>query len=372
MTVINATDSGERQSTIDAQFMAHALRLGDRGRYDCQPNPHVGCVIVKDGKVIAEGLTSPAGGPHAEISALNSASTKTRGATVYVTLEPCCYRGKTGPCTAALIKAQPARVVIAILDVNPQVSGKGAQALKQAGIEVHVGTGESAALHANRAFFHRIRTNTPFVRLKVAMSLDGNTAMPSGESRWITSLNARLDVHRLRLAAGAVLTGIGTVLEDDPQMTARLEEAKRQPLRVVLDSHSRMPNKAKLLGETGRSLIYQSKPNQILATEEIEVAVASLAEDNRIDLPAVLDDLANREINHLLVEAGATLSGAFIKQDLVDELIVYMAPDILGADARGAFMLPGLANLTDKHSFEIIDSRLVGRDLRLTLARTPA
>ncbi len=371
MTVIEAADSGKQQSIVDAKYMAHALNLAKHGRYDSQPNPHVGCVIVKDQQIVGEGFTSPAGGPHAEINALNTVG-EVRGATVYVSLEPCCHTGRTGPCTEALINAAPTRVVVATLDANPLVAGNGIKALKQAGIEVQVGVGEAEALQMNRAFFHRMRTNRPFVQLKIAMSLDGHTAMANGESQWITSQQAREDVHRLRLEAGAVLTGIDTVLADDPKMTARIDEVKRQPLRVVLDTQGRMPSSAKMLNEVGRTLIMQAQGpatgNQNRAATSVEVFEAPLCENNKIDLFAALTELAKREINQLLVEAGATLSGAFIQQGLVDEIIVYMAPDILGSDARNAFKTTGLLAMADKLSFEIKDTRMIGRDLKLTLA----
>src|SRR6056297_2282103 len=296
----------------DRVCMARALRLAERGRYTTAPNPRVGCVLVRGGAVVGEGWHERAGGPHAEIVALAAAGAAARGATAYVSLEPCCHHGRTGPCTEALIEAGVARVVYGADDPNPRVAGEGAARLRAAGIDVAGGLLAAQSERLNAGFLLRMRHGRPRVTLKIASSLDGATAMASGESRWITGDAARRDVQRLRAASGAILTGIGTVLADDPRLTVRGEAfgaAPRQPLRVVLDSRLRTPADAKVLAGTG----------------------------------AVLALLAQREINDVLVEAGPELCGAFLAAGLVDELVIYLAPHIMGSETRRDELAAGLA-----------------------------
>ncbi|RME33713.1 MAG: bifunctional diaminohydroxyphosphoribosylaminopyrimidine deaminase/5-amino-6-(5-phosphoribosylamino)uracil reductase RibD [Gammaproteobacteria bacterium] len=351
--------------------MARAIRLAERGRYSTPPNPCVGCVLVRDGKVVGEGWHRRAGGPHAEVIALEMAGERSRGAACYLSLEPCVHHGRTPPCTEALIRAGVSRVVCAHADPNPRVSGKGLERLRQAGVEVHCGLLEAEARRLNPGFIRRMTRGLPLVRLKLAMSLDGRTAMASGESQWITSPQSRADVQRLRAGSGAVLTGIGTVLADDPALTVRdprFDTAGRQPLRVVLDSGLRTPPDCQLLGEPGPVLICTcSRDRQ--ARERLEragAAVVTLPGEERIDLHAVLRELAGREVNTVLVEAGATLAGAFVGAGLVDELILYQAPKLLGEAARGLLQLPALERLEQAPRLEVTDLRRVGPDWRVT------
>ncbi|MFT5258748.1 MAG: diaminohydroxyphosphoribosylaminopyrimidine deaminase [Saprospiraceae bacterium] len=352
----------------DAHFMSEAFKMADKGRYTTQPNPNVGCVIVKNNQIISHGITSAVGGLHAEANAIQNAKTNLSDSTVYVTLEPCCHHGRTKPCSDALIAIKPKRVVVASRDPNPLVAGGGVKALQLAGIETTVGVGALQSEITYRAFFHRMRTARPFVTLKVAMSLDGKTAMANGESKWITSESARKEVHKLRLTACAVVTGVDTIIADDPQMTARLTYAERQPKRVVLDSQTRLPANAKILRQEGETWAFQETPNEQLESENVKL-FASKLNDGRIELPGLLETLAENEINHVLVEAGATLSGAFMQAGLVDEIIVFMAPDVMGSDARDVFSTLGLNQMGDRICFEIKDARLIGRDIKLTLSR---
>lgn len=354
----------------DHEFMARALRLAERGVCTTDPNPTVGCVLVANGRVVGEGFTQPAGGAHAERVALGAAGRAARGATAYVTLEPCSHTGRTSPCTDALIEAGVARVVCAMLDPNPLVSGKGARQLEQAGIAVETDLLASAAERINRGFFARMRRGRPWVRLKVAASLDGRTALANGESQWLTGEAARRDVHRWRARSSAVLTGIGTVLADDPALTARLDEAPREPLqpvRVIVDSRLRTPSGAKTLALPGRVLVFAGQSDGPRADElaaagaEIEAVPA----DPRCDLSAVLARLAALEVNSVWVEAGATLNGALLEAGLVDELVCYYAPQILGDTARGMFALAPLARLADRIELSIDDVRHIGSDLRI-------
>ena len=357
----------------DHRHMARALRLAARGLYTTDPNPRVGCVLVKDGRVIGEGWHEVAGGAHAEINALARAGTAAAGATAYVTLEPCCHQGRTPPCTEALIRAGVQRVVFALQDPNPQVAGEGASLLQAAGIEVVSGVLTDAATRLNPGFDLRMCTGRPWVRCKLAMSLDGRTAMASGESQWITGSAARRDVHRLRARSSAILTGIGTVLADDPALTARLEDEYasevKQPLRVVLDSRLRMPATARLLGLPGDTLIVTGEDAtaaQGRFDQDAVVVVTLPMESGRLDLAAVLQYLGSREINEVHVEAGATLSGALLQAGLVDELVVYMAPHLMGDAARGLFALPGLERMADRIELSITDIRAIGQDWRIT------
>lgn len=352
----------------DAHHMARALELARRGLYTTDPNPRVGCVIVQDGRVVGEGFHARAGEPHAEIHALAAAGERARGASVYLTLEPCCHYGRTPPCTEALIHAGIARLVAAMPDPNPRVAGKGFAALAARGIIVESGLMEAEAAALNPGFVMRMRHGRPFVRVKLAASLDGRTALASGAARWITAEAARADVQRWRARSSAILTGIGTVLADDPALTVRDLDIGRQPLRVVLDSRVRMPPTARMLRLAGHTLIAavanDSERLEVLRRAGAEVALLP-AKDGQVDLAALMPELARREVNELLVEAGATLSGALVAAGLVDELVLYLAPHLLGDSARGLFQLPPLKRMEDRIDLEIADIRAVGRDWRV-------
>lgn len=353
----------------DEFYMAHALKLAARGRYTTDPNPRVGCVLVRDDHVIAEGWHVRAGEAHAEVAALQTVA-DARGAAAYVTLEPCSHYGRTPPCCDALIAAGIGRVVVAMQDPNPLVAGQGLEKLRAAGIAVTVGILEADAQALNRGFISRMTRQRPYVRSKLAMSLDGRTAMASGESQWITSAQARADVQHLRAASSAIVTGIDTVLADDPALTARIDEPVAQPIRVVLDSRLQTPVTARIGKHEGRTLILTCcdaiDRRQRLLQAGFEVH--RLDDNNgRLDLPAVLAFLAAQHINDVLVEAGAVLNGALLAENLIDELIVYMAPCVLGDGGRGLFHLPGLTTMADKILLTLWDARQVGGDLKLTL-----
>ena len=354
----------------DERFMARALALAAKGVNTTHPNPRVGCVVVNDGAVAGEGWHRFAGEEHAEIIALRQAGKRAKGATLYLTLEPCSHHGKTPPCVNAVIKAGISRAVIAMEDPNPLVNGAGIFALRGAGIKVTLGVGEQSAQKLNRGIAKRIRHGRPWVTLKMAVSLDGKTAMTNGESQWITAEAARRDAHKLRAASSAILTGVGTVLRDDPKMTARLEGVERQPLRVVLDSHLSTPQQAKILQPPGRALIITAAGNdrdaELLSGDAVEVLPCG-ERAGQIDLQQVMAELADREINELMLEAGPRLSGSMLKQQLVDQVIIYMAPNLLGNDARGMFNIPGLESMADKHPLAFRDVRMIGGDLRLSL-----
>lgn len=352
----------------DAFFMARAIQLAKKGRYTTDPNPRVGCVLVRDGVVIGEGWHAKAGLGHAEVEALKNVQDAT-GATAYVTLEPCSHQGKTPPCCDALISAGIARVVAAMQDPNPQVSGRGLEKLKAAGIEVSCGVLQDDALALNRGFIKRMTAYRPFVRSKLAMSLDGRTAMASGESKWITGAEARADVQRLRAESSAILTGINTVLADDPALNVRVDWVVEQPLRVVLDTHLNMPVTAKMAKLPGRSLILTcaDDPQKQRALQQAGFDVYKLGEKNgRLDLHAVMDFLSQQQINELLVESGSVLNGELLTEGLIDEYIIYMAPCILGDQGRGLFKLPGLQQMAEKKQLKLRDVRQVGSDLKLT------
>ena len=353
------------------EYMQRALRLAKRGLYTTDPNPRVGCVLVKNGEIVGEGWHKRAGEPHAEILALEQAGDRASGATVYVTLEPCSHTGKTPPCVDALIQAGVTKVIAAMVDPNPQVAGKGLKKLRENGIDAESGLLEDQARALNPGFIKRMETGLPYVRVKMAMSLDGRTAMASGESQWITGEPARRDVQHLRARSSAVLTGIGTVLADDPSMNVRLsgkelgiDGAVRQPMCVVIDSHMRFPRDAKLCKQEGDVLVVTTSDavNSIAGCEVIKIP----AVDDRVDLNAVMKLLAERQINEVHVEAGATLSGALLQNKLVDEIIVYMAPCLMGDEARGLFSMAGLSEMKDRVSLDIQDVRTIGKDLRIT------
>ena len=361
----------------DELHMSHALALARKGLYTTDPNPRVGCVLVKDGEIVGEGWHQEAGAAHAEINALRNAGSNARGASAFVTLEPCCHVGHTGPCTHALIEAGVVRVVAAMKDPNPLVNGRGLGELARAGISVREGVLEATARALNPGFCSRMINNRPYIRCKSAMSLDARTAMASGESQWITSPDARRDVQRLRARSSAIMTGVGTVLADDPSLTVRTEDLGivplptgdlRQPLRVVVDSKFRTPPGAKLLKIKGDTLIAGTGP--ISASHELVNSGARLvslrAIDGRTDLHALLALLANQRVNEVLVESGPTLSGAMLQAGLIDELVIYVAPKIMGDAARGLLTLPGLDRLDAAIEVDISDVRAIGRDWRVT------
>jgi len=357
-------------TAADHEFMARALRLAARGLYSTTPNPRVGCVIVRDGAVVGEGWHRNAGEAHAEINALQSAGDRARGASVYVTLEPCCHHGRTPPCSEALIAAGVSRVVAALHDPNPQVAGRGLARLAAAGIDCECGLLEQDARELNVGFFSRMTRGRPWVRVKMAASLDGKTALESGASQWITGPAARADGHRWRARACAILTGSGTLADDDPQLTVRGVDSARQPLKVLVDSRLEVPLDARLLAG-GKVLIAgaidaSTRATKAEALRALGAEIVSLpAAGGRVDLPALLAELGRRGINELHVEAGARLSGALLAAGLVDELLLYLAPCLLGDAARGLFALPALESLESKHALTMRDVRLVGSDLRL-------
>lgn len=347
----------------DIYFMQRAIVLAKQGIYNTRPNPSVGCVIVKDHQIIGEGHTAPYGGSHAEVFALQQAGNAAQGATAYVTLEPCAHYGKTPPCAEALVKAGLARVVMASLDPNPLVAGKGHAILQSAGISTTVGVLETQAKLLNKGFLQVMSGGKPYVRLKVAASLDGRTAMASGESKWITGSDARLDVQHWRAISGAVITGINTVIADNPQLNVRsladdfpIEEVK-QPLRVVLDRQGRFPQHAQLLQHPEQLLVVGQKTT---ALERIEVWPST-------GLDALLLQLkTQKQIYDVLVESGPTLAGAFLQAKLVDELIIYLAPTLLGSQARPMFELT-LNKMQEQYHLELCDMTQIGSDIRLIL-----
>ncbi|MEO1881614.1 MAG: bifunctional diaminohydroxyphosphoribosylaminopyrimidine deaminase/5-amino-6-(5-phosphoribosylamino)uracil reductase RibD [Methylococcales bacterium] len=352
---------------LDENYMARALRLAEKGRYTTAPNPNVGCVLVKENKVVAEGWHVQAGSAHAEINALKQIA-DAQGVTAYVTLEPCSHTGKTGPCCEALIAAGVQRVVIAMQDPNPLVAGRGIKRLQAAGIEVVCGVLQQDAEVLNKGFITRMKTGLPYVRSKLAMSLDGRTAMASGESKWITSADSRVDVQRLRAESAVVLTGINTVLADDPGLNVRLDDAVKQPVRVVLDSRLQIPLTAKLLGLPGQTWVLTCSHDE-QKRRPLEKAGAQVfqlkSKDGRLDLQAVMDFLGQQQINTVMVEAGATLNGALLSENLVDEWWVYMAPCILGDQGRGLFHLPAMQKMAHKRQLDMSSVRQLGSDLRL-------
>ncbi|HJT50323.1 MAG TPA: bifunctional diaminohydroxyphosphoribosylaminopyrimidine deaminase/5-amino-6-(5-phosphoribosylamino)uracil reductase RibD [Nitrosospira sp.] len=355
-------------SSTDHSYMAQALRLAEKGLYSTSPNPRVGCVLVHDARIVASGWHRRAGEPHAEINALNAAGPAARGATAYLTLEPCNHHGRTPPCADALIKAGVAKVIIAMQDPNPLVSGRGIGRLKEAGIEVRSGLMEAEAKALNIGFIARMTRGRPWVRMKIAASLDGKTALNNGLSQWITSEAARRDAHRLRARSCAVMTGIGTVLADNPQLTVRGLSTPRQPLRMVVDSRLDIPVDARLLRGDGELIFTASaSEGKIGALRDVAARVIVLMGGNgSVDLAAMMQMLADFEINEVLVEAGRGLNGALAAAGLVDELVIYVAPYLMGDSARGMFKLPELTNLAEKHALEIQDVRAVGQDIRIT------
>ncbi|MCH8845373.1 MAG: bifunctional diaminohydroxyphosphoribosylaminopyrimidine deaminase/5-amino-6-(5-phosphoribosylamino)uracil reductase RibD [Proteobacteria bacterium] len=364
----------------DYQHMSRALQIAQRGLYSTDPNPRVGCVIIKDNSVLAEGWHQKAGHPHAEIEALKNASENNTfadvsGATCYVSLEPCAHHGRTPPCTEALIKAGIRRVVAATIDPNPLVAGKGLQQLNEAGIETGSGLMEAQARELNPGFEMRMKQGRPFVRCKLAMSLDGKTALANGQSQWISSDESRMDVQRLRARSSAVMTGIGTVIADDPSMSVRLSGSSewtkhgRQPLRVILDSDLEISPDAKILGLPGDVIIFNASEcgdkKKQLANLGVEM-VSVEAKRGSAFLEYVLRYLAReKEINEVLLETGSTLSGEMLQAGFIDELIIYLAPTLLGQDAKALFQLPLIDNMSDRISLNISDIRTIGKDIRI-------
>jgi diaminohydroxyphosphoribosylaminopyrimidine deaminase / 5-amino-6-(5-phosphoribosylamino)uracil reductase len=364
-------------SAFDHAHMAHALRLAERGLFTAAPNPRVGCVIAQGDTILGSGWHRRAGGPHAEVFALGEAGERARGATAYVTLEPCAHFGRTPPCADALIAAGIARVVIAHEDPFAEVSGRGIARLREAGILVETGLMATAARELNRGFLSRMERGRPWLRIKLAMSLDGRTALASGESKWITGDPARTDVQRWRARSSAIMTGIGTVLADDPRLTVRLrpsaqdandDEPAPAPLRVVLDRRLQTPEGARLLDGSAPTLILHGDEVQPIDRrfERVELAAVEIR-DERLDLCTVLAVLAARQVNEIQVEAGATLSGALLTEGLVDELLLYVAPVLLGDAARPLFALPALADMAARWKLGLIDQRMLGQDWRLLL-----
>lgn len=370
-------------TAADHTWMARAVHLAQQGLYTTDPNPRVGCVIVQDAVVVGEGAHLCAGEPHAEVYALRAAGERAQGATAYVTLEPCSHHGRTPPCAEALVKAGVARVICAMQDPNPLVAGRGLRCLQEAGIETASGLLETEARTLNPGFISRMERGRPYVRLKLASSLDGRTAMQSGESQWITGAAARADVQRLRARSSAVLTGVDTVLIDNASLTVRAAElglpreqaeaaAVRQPLRVVVDSHLRLPLSTPMLNLPGCTLIATARTEnapEAIALSASGVQVLSLpGGDGRVDLNALLNWLTEHvQCNELLIECGATLAGAALSAGLVDELVLYMAPTLLGSAARPLFDLP-LEQMAQQYRLQLIDTRQLGDDLRLTLS----
>ena len=354
-------------SAVDHGMMARALQLAEHGLWTTSPNPRVGCVLVRDGKIVGEGWHEKAGEPHAEVHALRAAGELARGATAYVTLEPCSHHGRTPPCAEALIAAGVARVVVAMSDPNPLVAGQGLAMLRTAGIETASGLLESEARELNIGFVSRMTRGRPWLRLKAAASLDGKTALNNGVSQWITGPDARQDGHRWRARACAILTGIGTVRDDDPQLNVRAVATTRQPLRVVVDSKLETPLTARVM-QGGQVLIAAAvddeKRANLLRSAGAEVLVLPNAA-GKVELMDLLEELGRRGINEVHAEAGFKLNGSLLREGLVDELLLYLAPCLIGHAASGVFNLPELATLDDKRRLQIRDLRQIGEDIRL-------
>jgi diaminohydroxyphosphoribosylaminopyrimidine deaminase/5-amino-6-(5-phosphoribosylamino)uracil reductase len=354
-------------SSADHAFMARALQLARRGLYTTTPNPRVGCVVVKDGSVVGEGWHEKAGEPHAEVHALRAAGARARGATAYVTLEPCSHHGRTPPCAEALLSAGVARVVSAMGDPNPLVAGRGMALLRAAGIETACGLLENEARELNIGFVSRMTRGRPWLRLKAAASLDGKTALNNGVSQWITGPQARRDGHRWRARACAILTGIGTVRDDDPQLNVRDLDTPRQPLRVVVDSRLETPLTARVL-QGGPVLIAGAVEDAgkvaALRAAGAEVLILPNAA-GKVELKDLLEALGRRGINEVHAEAGFKLNGSLLREGLVDELLLYLAPCLIGHDASGLFNLPELTSLGGKRLLQIRDLRQIGEDIRL-------
>ena len=339
-------------SQQDTECMALALKLSKKGRASVGANPMVGCVITRDGKIIAQDYHRQYGKSHAEVNALNQIKHQGNGTKLYVTLEPCSHQGKTPPCTKALIKACVKNVVVAMLDPNPMVSGRGVEFLQDAGIEVEIGLLQSEAMELNRGFIKRMKTGMPFVTTKIAMSLDGGTAMNSGESQWITSDAARLDVHKLRSNNQAIMTGSGTIINDDPKMTARINDSEPNPLRVIVDSGNKITDqKLNIFSSDSSTLVLNDSNSKILS-------------NGKIDLKLALIKLGEMGINNLLLEAGSGLNGAMLEAGLIDEFIIYTAPVFLGSETKPMIEIP-LTKISEKIQLNILDIRKIGEDIKI-------
>jgi diaminohydroxyphosphoribosylaminopyrimidine deaminase/5-amino-6-(5-phosphoribosylamino)uracil reductase len=352
----------------DYTHMSRAVRLARTGWYTTHPNPRVGCVLVRDGRLIGAGWHEYAGGPHAEVNALTAAGEEARGADCYVTLEPCSHTGRTPPCADALIGAGIRRLITAMPDPNPAVAGRGLERLRRAGVVVETGLLESRAVDLNPGFIKRMTEQLPYVRCKLAMSLDGRTAMAGGESAWISGVPSRMDVQRLRAQSAAIMTGIGTVLADDPRLTVRdIDTGGRQPLRVVIDPQLKFPNSARMLKEAGRTLIFTQAHNKEIAGQLTRAGAEIIVLPADGFLSAVHHYLAlTEEINEVLLESGARLAGSMLNLGLLDEVIVYQAPLLMGDGARGLFHLPDIKAMSHAVKIEITDTRKIGKDQRIT------
>lgn len=367
-------------AVTDHRYMAHALQLAERGKYTTHPNPRVGCVIVKDDKIIGEGWHRRAGEAHAEVEALAQAGSNARNATAYVTLEPCCHHGRTPPCTAALISSGIRRVVAAMVDPSPRVAGKGIEQLRSAGIEVETGVCHIQAEALNPGHIMRACEQRPYIRCKLAMTLDGRTATVTGESKWITSTEARRDVQKIRARSAAIMTGSGTILADNPRLTVRYDEvsdiqleidvdALEQPWRIVIDSRLKTPVTSRIFDTTGRILVAcctENADTRAQLEDKGAVVKSFPRNDGKVDLMSLMHELADMNINEVLLEAGPVLSGAMLQAGLIDELILYVAPRLLGDAAQGLFALPGLDTMAQATALEIIDIRAVDVDWRIT------
>ncbi|OGT33259.1 MAG: riboflavin biosynthesis protein RibD [Gammaproteobacteria bacterium RBG_16_51_14] len=351
--------------------MSRAIQLARRGLYSTDPNPRVGCVLVREDTIIAEGWHQRAGEPHAEIIALNHIGHVADGTTCYVTLEPCAHRGRTPPCTDALINANIERVIAAMVDPNPEVSGKGLETLQRAGIQVEHDLLSDQSRELNPGFIRRMESSMPYVRCKLAMSVDGRTALAGGESMWITSAEARADVQRLRARSSAIMTGIGTILIDDPALDVRgIETGGKQPLRVIMDTVLRTPCRAKMLNLPGRTLIFTKSHDRKKqqALQDAGAEIINLSDPGKLTwLQAVLQHLAvEEEVNELMLEAGATLCGSMLAGGLIDEIVIYMAPVLMGQNARPLFNLPAIQTMSDRIRLATCETRMIGKDLRIT------
>lgn len=367
-------------SIFDSQMMLRAIELAKRGIYTTAPNPNVGCVITQGDDIVGEGFHFRAGEPHAEVHALRAAGDKARGATAYVTLEPCSHHGRTPPCADALIAAGVSRVVCAMVDPNPKVAGRGIQRMRDAGIQVDVGLMQAQAEALNPGFIKVMKTGLPFVQLKLASSLDGRTALANGQSQWITGAEARADVQVFRAQAGAILSTSQTVLDDNPSLNVRwaqLPEAVksvyqqddvRQPVRVILDTHRKVSDSATLFSLDGDVIIVTAKDDTPSVHESVTV-LAVEQQDGHLNLNSTLRTLATKGINHIWVEAGATLAGSLLNAGLVDELIVYQAPKLMGSDSRELVKLEGLTSMSQVPTFTLTDVTRIGDDVRFRMQK---
>jgi diaminohydroxyphosphoribosylaminopyrimidine deaminase/5-amino-6-(5-phosphoribosylamino)uracil reductase len=353
----------------DEYFMSRALVLAARGLYTTTPNPRVGCVIVNDDEIVGEGWHVNCGGAHAEVNALKQADTRAVGGTLYVTLEPCAHYGKTPPCVEVIVKSGISRVVFGAKDPNPLVDGRGMEHLKANGISVEGGLFSEKSEELNLGFFKRMRYGKPWVRVKVAAGLDGKTALENGRSQWITSKESRVDAHKLRAQSCVVLTGVGTVVEDDPRLTVRHTETSRQPGKVIVDSQLRSPLDAhlfKTLGVTLATAVKEQNRLDDFIQKGVNVLVLPDSE-GRVDLDALLVELANQQVNEVLVEAGINLHSALLHRHLIDEMIIYYAPKFLGAQGRGMFFLDELNSMDQVLERDVIDITSIGKDFRVTV-----